>query len=49
MAHQKTGEKEPICEDCFHRCNQLRQEAGLEPWVKMPDAYGIVDENEQAI
>lgn len=34
-----TGEREPICADCFERINAARRAKGLEPFVALPGAY----------
>jgi len=41
-----TGKREPICEDCVIRVNQLRIKNGLAPIVPHPDAYGACHEEE---
>ena len=33
------GTREPLCRACADRINQLRTEAGLEPFPIAPDAY----------
>lgn len=40
------GVKEPVCERCFDRLNEVRKEAGMEPWQRHADAYEPADEHE---
>jgi hypothetical protein len=40
------GHKEPVCQDCFARLNQVRIAHGLEPVALLPDAYDACDEGE---
>jgi hypothetical protein len=42
----KTGQREPICQDCVTRVNPLREKNGLPPIVPHADAYKPVDERE---
>jgi len=41
-----TGDKEPICGDCFEVLNAERKRRGLEPFTRHPDAYEPLDEGE---
>lgn len=41
-----TGEREPICPDCFDLLNRKRVAAGLEPFTRHPDAYDAIPEEE---
>jgi len=40
------GAREPVCETCIRRANQLRIANGLDPFVVLPDAYQPCDESE---
>jgi hypothetical protein len=37
-----TGEREPLCRDCFDELNRRRVENGLEPFPLNPDAYDAI-------
>ena len=41
-----TGQREPICRDCFEQLNLRRGKLGLEPWVLPENAYEPIDEHE---
>jgi hypothetical protein len=41
-----TGEREPICSDCFDELNRRRVANGLEPFERHPDAYDAIPEGE---
>lgn len=38
------GVREPVCQSCVNKINQLRTEKGLEPFTIMSDAYEPTDE-----
>lgn len=41
-----TGQREPICEDCFEELNRRRVADGLEPFTRHPDAYDAIPAEE---
>jgi hypothetical protein len=40
------GIKQPICQDCFEKINQVRVEKGVPPFALLPGAYEACDEAE---
>lgn len=41
-----TGEREPICRNCFEKINIKRVNQGLTPFEMHQDAYGACNEEE---
>jgi len=41
-----TGRREPFCQDCVTRFNQIRANHGLEPIKVLPGAYEPASEDE---
>ena len=47
IRHPKTGDKEPLCEACFNKWNEIhRTSKGLAPIPLQPDAYTYCNEAE---
>ena len=42
-----TGEREPVCRDCYERLQRTRERLGLDPWPDpQPGAYEPIEEHE---